>query len=151
MAKKGKKGKKKDDAEEAAPVAQAAPPPKIKADVVNYVTLSMNLMNWRFMNFTMRVPTETHLFTVKKAITERHGRARSGAGSVSRPPRAFVVVLIKCGGPSLDARRGGAVEAFRVERPRKTGRLPAGEGPRALAAANLGAGGMGVLGGGWEH
>ena len=36
----------------------------------------MNLMNWRFMNFKMDVPTETHLFTVKNALRERHGRVK---------------------------------------------------------------------------
>jgi len=45
-------------------------------DVVNYVTLEFKLMNWGFLDFSLRVPTDTHLFTVKKKLEERHGRIR---------------------------------------------------------------------------
>lgn len=78
--KKGKKSKKgggdNDDGEGAA-TSQAPPPPSmLLPDVENYVTLEMNLMNWRFMNFKMRIRTETHLFTVKNTLAERHGRIK---------------------------------------------------------------------------
>jgi len=76
--KKGKKGKGGDDADGGdAPSTQAPPPPSmLMPDVENYVTLELNLMNWRFMNFKLRLKTETHLFTVKNALSERHGRIK---------------------------------------------------------------------------
>ena len=41
-----------------------------------YVTLDLRLMNWDFMNFKLRVPTESYVFAVKQKLCERHGRIR---------------------------------------------------------------------------
>jgi hypothetical protein len=32
------------------------------------------LLNWKYLNFTMRVRTTTRLFTIKRKLEERHGR-----------------------------------------------------------------------------
>lgn len=93
--KKGKKGKKggggDDDGGENAPQQAPPPPSMLLPDVENYVTLEMNLMNWRFMNFKMRIRTETHLFTVKNTLAERHGRIKDLViCELRRPPTGVV-------------------------------------------------------------
>lgn len=39
-----------------------------------WVTLDLRLVNWNYMNFKLRVRTDTHLFSINKKIEERHGR-----------------------------------------------------------------------------
>ncbi|GMH59607.1 hypothetical protein TrVE_jg12564 [Triparma verrucosa] len=43
-------------------------------EVVPWVTLSLNLMNWEFMNFEVPVRTSTYLFSIRKMLEDRHGR-----------------------------------------------------------------------------
>ncbi|KAJ1457431.1 hypothetical protein M885DRAFT_514970 [Pelagophyceae sp. CCMP2097] len=79
MAKKKKgKSKEKDEGGDAAPSStiMAPPPNMLLPEKENYVTLELNLMNWRFMNFKLRLKTATHLFTVKDALLDRHGRIK---------------------------------------------------------------------------
>ena len=33
-------------------------------------------MNWEFMSFDLRLPVDTHLFTIKEELTRRHGLLR---------------------------------------------------------------------------
>ena len=42
----------------------------------NWVTLEFYLMNWNFMDTSMRVKTDTHLFTIKHNLVKRHGRIK---------------------------------------------------------------------------
>ncbi|GMH76904.1 hypothetical protein TL16_g09192 [Triparma laevis f. inornata] len=43
-------------------------------ELVPYVTLSLHLMNWEFMNFEIPIRTSTYLFSVRKMLEDRHGR-----------------------------------------------------------------------------
>jgi hypothetical protein len=38
------------------------------------VVLNFNLLNWKYMNFSERFRDNTHVFTIKKLLRERHGR-----------------------------------------------------------------------------
>ena len=41
-----------------------------------WVTLEFYLMNWNFMDTSMRTKTDTHLFTIKQHLVKRHGRIK---------------------------------------------------------------------------
>ena len=45
-------------------------------DPEKWVTLEMNLMNWAFLNFSVKIRVKTHLFSVRKMLEEKHGRMR---------------------------------------------------------------------------
>jgi len=32
------------------------------------------MLNWKYMNFNMKFREDTHIFTIKKLLAERHGR-----------------------------------------------------------------------------
>ena len=71
----GKKGKKEDaDADREASEANA--PQLLEADRENYVILAFNLLNWAFMNFQQKFTENTHIFTIKKMLAERHGHLK---------------------------------------------------------------------------
>jgi hypothetical protein len=71
----GKKGKKGDaDADREASEANA--PQILEADRENYVILAFNLLNWAFMNFQQKFTENTHIFTIKKMLAERHGHLK---------------------------------------------------------------------------
>ena len=40
----------------------------------HYVKLEFKLLNWKYMNFTMKFREDTHIFSIKKLLRERHGR-----------------------------------------------------------------------------
>jgi hypothetical protein len=40
----------------------------------NRVNIQFKLLNWKFMNFSMKFRENTHIFTLKKLLQERHGR-----------------------------------------------------------------------------
>eukprot|EP01036_Dinobryon_divergens_P026368 gene26368-35006_t len=67
MGAKKKKGKK-DEVDQEAP----KPPPPPKRD--NWINIEFKLLNWKFMNFSMRFKDETHIFSLKKILHERHGK-----------------------------------------------------------------------------
>lgn len=68
----GKKGKKKKDEAK----TEAAPPVYVpKRDP--WINIEFKLLNWKFMNFSMRFRDDTHLFTIKKILQERHGKLDS--------------------------------------------------------------------------
>lgn len=52
-----------------APVKKVIPPPPEK-----WVEIHFKLLNWKFMNFSMKFREQTHVFTLKKLLQERHGR-----------------------------------------------------------------------------
>ena len=54
------KGKKKE------PEPEDTGPPPPPPDLNSYVSLSLKLMNWKFMDDSTIVTDETHLFTIKK-------------------------------------------------------------------------------------
>jgi hypothetical protein len=71
----GKKGKKGDtDTDREASEANA--PQILEADRENYVILAFNLLNWAFMNFQQKFTENTHIFTIKKMLAERHGHLK---------------------------------------------------------------------------
>lgn len=72
MGGKKKKGGKKDKGESREPAENSAPQ-IIETDRENYIILSFNLLNWEFMNFEQKFNEKTHIFTIKKILTERHG------------------------------------------------------------------------------
>merc|ERR1719231_579746 len=79
MAKKGKKKGKADkaDAEEVKPESTFVKPAEVTIEEPDkYVTLEFYLMNWSFMDTSMRVKTDTHLFTIKQKLVQRHGRIK---------------------------------------------------------------------------
>lgn len=43
----------------------------------NYLHLEFRMLNWKYMNFSMRFREETHIFTIKKLLAERHGRVEN--------------------------------------------------------------------------
>ena len=55
------------------PVVMHAPVVAVE-EVVPWVTLSLNLMNWEFMNFEVPMRTSTYLFSIRKMLEDRHGR-----------------------------------------------------------------------------
>ena len=68
-------GKKKGKAEPEPEVPTGPPPPP--PDLRNYVTLQLKLMNWKFTDCSIVVPSEeTHLFTIKKRLEAMHGRMK---------------------------------------------------------------------------
>ena len=46
-------------------------PPPPPPDLNSYVSLSLKLMNWKFMDDSTVVTDETHLFTIKKRLEHR--------------------------------------------------------------------------------
>ncbi len=64
--KKGGKAKKEEKEEEPPP-----PPPVIKE---NWVNIDFKLLNWKFMNFSMKFKENTRIFSLKKILQHRHGR-----------------------------------------------------------------------------
>lgn len=40
----------------------------------NWINIQFKLLNWKFMNFSMKFRETTHIFTLKKLLQERHGR-----------------------------------------------------------------------------
>eukprot|EP01032_Pedospumella_encystans_P010122 gene10122-11859_t len=65
----GAKKKKKDEGE----VVQV-PKKKVPTIRENWVNIQFKLLNWKFMNFSMKFRENTHVFTLKKLLQERHGR-----------------------------------------------------------------------------
>eukprot|EP00605_Chrysophyceae_sp_TOSAG23-4_P000710 GSChrysophyteH1.ASY1.ANO1.794.1 assembled CDS len=60
------------------------------------------MLNWKYMNFAQKFRDETHIFTIKKLLAERHGRvgdmqicfnAFSGANEV----KDDMLTLAECG------------------------------------------------------
>lgn len=47
------------------------PPPK---DDTKWVSLDMKLVNWAYLNYSIRVKLDTPLFSIKKRLVARHGR-----------------------------------------------------------------------------
>jgi len=74
--KKGKKGKKKGDDDKDREASDANAPQLLEADRENYIILSFNLLNWAFMNFQQKFTENTHVFTIKKILSERHGHLK---------------------------------------------------------------------------
>ena len=64
------KGKKKE------PEPEDTGPPPPPPDLNSYVALSLKLMNWKFMDDSTIVTDETHLFTIKKKLEQKHGRMK---------------------------------------------------------------------------
>ena len=64
------KGKKKE------PEPEDTGPPPPPPDLNSYVSLSLKLMNWKFMDDSTIVTDETHLFTIKKRLEAKHGRMK---------------------------------------------------------------------------
>ena len=64
------KGKKKE------PEPEDTGPPPPPPDLNSYVALSLKLMNWKFMDDSTIVTDETHLFTIKKRLEQKHGRMK---------------------------------------------------------------------------
>jgi hypothetical protein len=95
--KKSKKGKKdKGNAEET--VEEKAIP--LVED--NYLNLEFRMLNWKYMNFNMRFREETHIFTIKKLLAERHGRVDNmkiclDAFSESNEIKNEMLTLKECG------------------------------------------------------
>jgi len=59
--------------------ADTAPLPPVVVvdrDPEKWVTLDMNLMNWAFLNFKVKVRVKTHLFSIRQLLTEKHGRMK---------------------------------------------------------------------------
>ena len=74
MAKKSKKSK---STEEEAPAAASTGPVLLKkSDHDPLVTLSFHLMSWSYMDFLYTCPTNTHLFSIRRVLEERHGRIK---------------------------------------------------------------------------
>jgi hypothetical protein len=69
--KKSKKSKKSedDDGEKEGANAEALP-----TSLDNYVYLDFRMLNWKYMNFVQKFRDTTHIFTLKRLLTERHGR-----------------------------------------------------------------------------
>lgn len=67
MPKKKKDGKKNEGEETEAP--KKAPP-----IIENWVRIDFKLLNWKFMNFTMKLKEDTYIFTIKRILQERHGK-----------------------------------------------------------------------------
>ena len=40
----------------------------------NWMVIEFKLINWKFMNFKMKLREETRMFTIKDIIRERHGK-----------------------------------------------------------------------------
>ena len=40
----------------------------------NFLDLEFRMLNWKYMNFRQRFKETTNIFTIKKLLTERHGR-----------------------------------------------------------------------------
>ena len=38
------------------------------------IILDFKLINWKYMNFTMKVKENTHIFSIKNILRDRHGR-----------------------------------------------------------------------------
>jgi len=66
-------------------VAEGVPPADVvtalAAPSVRWITLSVRLVTWGYLNFTMRVPITTRVFEVRERIVSRHGGSIS-AGEV---------------------------------------------------------------------
>lgn len=43
-------------------------------DDTKWVTLDMKLVNWVYLNYTLRLKLDTPLYSLKKKLVERHGR-----------------------------------------------------------------------------
>ena len=80
MTKKGKKkasAAKEDEPTESSPARRPSLFKALKVpDVQKVVKLEFRLMNWNFLDFELECPTDTHVFTLKKKIIERHGRIK---------------------------------------------------------------------------
>ena len=71
-----KKGGKKKGGESKEKKDEAPPPYIPKREL--WINIEFKLLNWKFMNFAQRFRTEeTHLFTIKKLLQERHGKLDS--------------------------------------------------------------------------
>eukprot|EP01038_Epipyxis_sp_PR26KG_P009054 gene9054-12212_t len=65
-------GKKKKDKKEE--VKEEAPVKKLPTIRENWVQINFKLIDWRFMNFSMKFKENTRIFTIKRVLQERHGR-----------------------------------------------------------------------------
>eukprot|EP01031_Cornospumella_fuschlensis_P036287 gene36287-44021_t len=68
MGGKKKKSKAADDNAEKEP--EKPPPPIIE----NWIRIEFKLLNWKFMNFSMKFFENTNVFTIKRLLREKHGR-----------------------------------------------------------------------------
>lgn len=68
--KKGSKKKKSTEEGEEGEANEPAPPPPGDPMVI----IEFRLLNWKYMNFSQRFKDSTYVFTIKKLLTERHGR-----------------------------------------------------------------------------
>ena len=70
--KKKKGGKsKKDKGDKEDGEAKEEPIPLV---LDNFLDLEFRMLNWKYMNFRQRFKETTNIFTIKKLLTERHGR-----------------------------------------------------------------------------
>ena len=69
MGKKKAKAAAADESESTEPVQQVP----VRSDE-RYVKVDFKLLNWHYMNYQAKVKEDTHIFTIKKMLRERHGR-----------------------------------------------------------------------------
>ncbi len=75
-----------------------APP----VDPDNYVLLDFRMLTWKYLNFSMKFRDDTHIFTIKKLLAERHGRVADmqicfNAFSEANTIRDEMLTLKDCG------------------------------------------------------
>jgi len=84
-----------------------------------WVMLEFKLLNWKYMNMSMKFRDTTHIFTIKKMLKERHGRIEDlkvclNSFSESTEVKDEMMTLRECGlkGRQINMIRGpsGALE-----------------------------------------
>lgn len=70
-AKKKKGGKAKKEKGDKEEEAKEEPIPLV---LDSFLDIEFRMLNWKYMNFNMRLKEQTNIFTLKKLLAERHGR-----------------------------------------------------------------------------
>jgi len=73
MGKKKAKASSSASSEEGGGAKETTPHAPVRSDE-KFVKVDFKLLNWHYMNFQMKLKEETHIFTIKKMLRERHGR-----------------------------------------------------------------------------
>lgn len=96
-----KKSSKASSASDDGATKEATPSLPVRSDE-RFVKIDFKLLNWHYMNFQLRLRENTHIFTIKKLLRERHGRLEElkvclGAFSESNELVDEMLTLKECG------------------------------------------------------
>ncbi len=53
---------------------EVEPPKKAPPVIEHLIKIDFKLLNWKFMNFSMKFKEDTYIFTIKRILRERHGK-----------------------------------------------------------------------------